>query len=115
MGAFYLVFKPDRALRERTLAHLESAYQEQGFTQPHRLELRHMSLGFYGKLAGAAPQLVQDGDGRFAALCGIAMIDATIGTPSSFWRLAVITSRQLSKVRSDGSLILLFSARVDFG
>ena len=60
MGAFYLVFEPEQARRERTLARLESAYREQGFTQPHRLELRHVSLGFYGKLAGAAPQVVQN-------------------------------------------------------
>ncbi|MFT5175793.1 MAG: hypothetical protein ACI8W7_003986, partial [Gammaproteobacteria bacterium] len=83
MGAFYLVFEPQQAVRARTVARLESSYQAQGFDAPQRLELPRLSLGFYGKIAGARPQFAQGERGRFAGLCGTAIVDGMIGADAA--------------------------------
>jgi asparagine synthase (glutamine-hydrolysing) len=79
MGAFYLVCESDVAARARLADDMQAALREQGFGDGVRIACGAVLLGVHGKLTGAAPQLHEAVDGRFAALCGTALLDGATG------------------------------------
>lgn len=83
MGAFYLVCESDAAARTRLADDMQAALREQGFGDGVRLSGGPVMLGLYGKLGGVAAQLHEAGDGRFAALCGTALLDGVSGAAAA--------------------------------
>ncbi len=109
MGAFYLVSDADADERLRLAMAMEASLRDQGFARHERLAVGTVIAGFFGKLCGEAPQVHVDRAGRFAALCGTALVNQAVGEAAARALLASAATAMPEPSRYAGNFCAVVS------